>query len=557
MGRWDDKFVRAQRKWDHWQMQEHALTDRVLHKILEDKARRHPDRVVFQFHDEGHALEQVHLNANRVANGLLALGVKPGDKVAAMLPNCIEFMALWFGLNRIGAAIIPINVALRGEGLRWQIAQSDSVAVVLDERYAEQLLPLSDELAQVNHIVLRRAAPVAGPVLPRWPRGGALTWEELTSHGENTPEREVAFNALSSISFTSGTTGRSKGVMFSHHYWYQIWRSAVQYARYTEDDVLYTGLPFFHAAAHGTTGPALLADAKAVVVDRFSASRMLEDCRRWECTSAKYLGSILAILMKQAPSPHDADNPLRLLVGSSAPTDVFQAFERRFNTQLLELYGMTECNACLVNPYDARRIGSCGQPITGYRVKVVDDNDMDVPAGKVGEIVVQPERKFLGTMGYYKDPDATLELFRNFWIHTGDLGRADADGYFYFVDRKKQALRRRGENISSFEVESVINSHPSVKESCVVGVPAEVGDEDVKAVVVLRDGVALPAQELVDWCEARMAYFAVPRYVAFRDHLPRTPTDRIEKYRLKAEGITADCWDREASRVHAAETTGR
>ncbi len=554
MGRWDDKFVRAARKWDRWQMQEHALTDRVLHRILEDKARRHPNRVVFQFHDEGHTLEQVHLGANRVANGLLALGVKPGDKVAAMLPNCIEFMQLWFGLNRIGAAIVPINVALRGEGLRWQIAQSDSVLVVLDERYADPLLPLSDDLAQVRHLVLRPAPPAARPALPAWPRGGALAWSELTSHGESTPQRDVPFNALSSISFTSGTTGRAKGVMCSHHYWYQIWRSAVQYARYTEDDVLYTGLPFFHAAAHGTTGPALLADAKAVIAERFSARRMMEDCRRWECTSAKYLGSMIAILMRQPPAPNDHDNSLRLMVGAAAPLDLYHAFEQRFNTQLLELYGMTECNACLVNPYEARRPGACGKPITGYRVKVVDENDMDLPAGAVGEIVVQPERMFLGTTGYYRDPDATLEMFRNFWMHTGDLGYADAEGYFHFVDRKKQALRRRGENISSFEVESVINSHPKVRESCVVGVPADVGDEEVKAVVVLREGASLSAQELVDWCEARMAYFAVPRYVAFRDHLPRTPTERLEKYRLKAEGVTTDCWDREASRPGAVAT---
>ncbi|HSW18185.1 MAG TPA: AMP-binding protein [Ramlibacter sp.] len=545
MGNWDDKFARAERKWASWRMQEYALTDRVLHRILEDKARRHPQREVFQFSDAAYTFEQAHLRANAAANGFLWLGVRPGDKVALMLPNCIEFLDAWFGLNRIGAAVVPINTALRGEGLRWQIAKSDCVAVLADARFLDQLLPLADDLPQVRHLVVR-GAPAR---LPRWRGGECLGYAELASRGEATPDIAVPFNALSSIAFTSGTTGRSKGVMYSHHYWYQIWRSAAQYARYTEDDILYTGLPFFHTAAHGTTGPAILADAKAVFAERFSASRMMDDCRRWNCTSAKYLGSMISILMKQEPGAADADNPLRLMVGAAAPADLYRPFEERFNTRLLEIYGMTECNSCLASPYDDRRPGSCGKPITGYRVKVVDENDMDVPSGAVGEIVVQPERMFLGATGYYKDPEATLELFRNLWIHTGDLGRKDEDGYFYYVDRKKQALRRRGENISSFEVEAVINSHASVLESCVVGVPADVGEDEVKAVVVLKDGCKLDPQELVRWCEPRLAYFAIPRYVAFRAALPKTPSERVEKYQLKAEGITADCWDREAAGI--------
>ncbi|HUG04668.1 MAG TPA: AMP-binding protein, partial [Steroidobacteraceae bacterium] len=252
---------------------------------------------------------------------------------------------------------------------------------------------------------------------------------------------------------------------------------------------------------------------------------------------------------KQAERADDADNPVRLMVGAAAPQDEWQSFQKRFNTKLLEVYGMTECYCCLASPYDAPRAGSCGQAITGWDVRIVDDEDNDCPPDVIGEFIARSNKMFVGTTGYYKKAEATLDLFRNGWIHTGDMGRRDADGYFYFVDRKKQAIRRRGENISSFEVESVIGSHPAVLESGVVGVPSEVGEEEVKAVVVLKEGQKVTAEELVRWCEPRMAYFAIPRYIAFRESLPKTPSERVEKFKLKDEGITADCWDREKAGI--------
>ncbi|WP_421793739.1 ATP-dependent acyl-CoA ligase [Hydrocarboniphaga effusa] len=541
MGQWDDKFERAQRRWASWTMREYAQADRVLPLIIEDKARRLPYHEIFRFRDEAISFEQLNERINRVANGLLSIGVKPGDKVALMLPNRVEFLYAWFGLNKIGAANVPINVAQRDAGLAYQIDQADCVALVVDAAYREHIEAIADRVPKLRHLVVVGDRPTAD-----WAGKPTLSFEQLIDASSSAPGIALDFRNLATISYTSGTTGPSKGVMMSHHYWYEIWAAAVQYARYTDEDVLYTGLPFFHTAAHGTTGPAILAEGKAVLVERFSASRMLDDCRRWNCTSAKYIGSIIPILMKQAPREDDADNPLRLWVGAAAPLHLWDGFEQRYNTKLLELYGMTECNACLVNPIDDRRPGSCGKPITGYDVKLVDENDDEVPDGNLGEFVVRPQRMHLGTTGYYNKPEASLELFRNLWIHTGDLGRRDADGYFFYADRKKQALRRRGENISSFEVEAVINAHPAVLESCVVGVPAELGEDEVKAVVVLQPGQSLRPDDLVLWCEPRMAYFAVPRYIAFRESLPKTPSQRVEKYRLKSEGVTADCWDREA-----------
>ena len=549
MGRWDDKTERAVRKWASWRMQEYAQHERVLTRIIEDKARRHPNHVVFQFRDDPITFGDLNDKINRAANGFLKLGVKPGDKVAIMLPNCPEFLYSWFGLNKIGAVEVPINVALKGTGLTYQIDQSDCVVLVADTEYLERIEEVVADLKTVRHVVwLERGAATAK--LPVWQRIEKLTYPELMGHSSATPDVAVHFRDLATILYTSGTTGVSKGVQMSHHYWYEIWAESVKYARYTEDDVLYTGLPFFHGNAQGiTVGPAILADAKAVIVERFSASQLWDDCRRWNCTEANYIGGIIPILLKQTPRDDDADNPVRLMVGAAAPADEWHAFQKRFNTKLLEVYGMTECYCCLASPYDEPRAGSCGKAITGWDVRIVDDDDNECAPGTPGEFITRSNRMFVGTTGYYKKPDATLELFQNGWIHTGDLGRMDADGYFYFADRKKQALRRRGENISSFEVEAVIDSHPAVLEAAVVGVPADVGEEDVKAVVVLKEGQTLTAEEIIRWCEPRMAYFAIPRYIAIRTSLPKTPSERVEKFKLKAEGVTADCWDREKSGI--------
>jgi len=253
--------------------------------------------------------------------------------------------------------------------------------------------------------------------------------------------------------------------------------------------------------------------------------------------------------LKQEEREDDGDNPVRLMVGAAAPQDEWHAFQERFNTKILEVYGMTECYCCLVSPYDEPRAGACGKTITGWDVRIVDDDDNECKPGSLGEFIARSNKMFVGTTGYYNKPEATLELFSNGWIHTGDLGRMDEDGYFFFVDRKKQAIRRRGENISSFEVETVISSHEAVLESCAVGVPSDLGEEEVKAVVVLKEGQQVTEEELIRWCEPRMAYFAIPRYIAIRDSMPKTPSERVEKFKLKKEGITADCWDREAAGI--------
>lgn len=549
MGRWDDKFEKAERRWKEWSMQEYPLTERTLPQILEDKARQRPNHVAFHFRDCAITLGQLVDRVHRIAAGLHRLGIRKGDKVAIMLPNCPEFIYAWFALSKIGAVEVPINVALKGDGLRYQIAQSDSKVLVASTRFVDRLAAVAEDISSLEDIVWvtdEDAVATGG----EFSGIGELVFSELASERAECPEINVRHDDLASILYTSGTTGRSKGVMLSHHYWYEIWAQSVKYSRYTDHDVLYSGLPLFHGNAQGiTVGSSLLADARAVIVERFSASRFWDDCRRWECTEANYIGGMIPILMKQAPKPDDPDNSVRLMVGAAAPEELWDAFQRRFNTKLLEVYGMTECYCCLVSPYETPRAGSCGKPGTGWDVRIMDEDNHECSPREVGEIVVRAEKEGVGTTGYYNNPEATSALMGNGCMHTGDLGYRDEDGYFYFVDRKKQAIRRRGENISSFEVEAVISSNPAVLECCVVGVPAEMGEEEVKAVVVPNFGRSLTEEEVIRWCESRLAYFAIPRYVAIRKRLPKTPSERVEKYKIKAEGVTRDCWDRESAGI--------
>ncbi len=549
MGRWDDKFEKAERRWNERSMQEYPLTERTLPQILEDKARQRPNHVAFHFRDCTITLGQLVDRLHRIAAGLHRLGIRKGDKVAIMLPNCPEFIYAWFALSKIGAVEVPINVALKGDGLRYQIAQSDSKVLIASTRFLDRLAAVAEDISSLEDIVWvtdEDAVATGG----EFSGIGELAFAEIASERAECPEINVRHDDLASILYTSGTTGRSKGVMLSHHYWYEIWAQSVKYSRYTDHDVLYSGLPLFHGNAQGiTVGSSLLADAQAVIVERFSASKFWDDCRRWECTEANYIGGMIPILMKQGPKPDDPDNPVRLMVGAAASEELWDAFQRRFNTKLLEVYGMTECYCCLVSPYETPRAGSCGKPDTGWDVRIMDENDHECSPREVGEIVVRTEKEGVGTTGYYNNPEATSALMGNGWMHTGDLGYRDEDGYFYFVDRKKQAIRRRGENISSFEVEAIILSNPAVLECCVVGVPAEMGEEEVKAVVVPNSGHSLTEEEIIRWCESRLAYFAIPRYVAIRDRLPKTPSERVEKYKIKAEGVTRDCWDRESAGI--------
>jgi crotonobetaine/carnitine-CoA ligase len=313
------------------------------------------------------------------------------------------------------------------------------------------------------------------------------------------------------------------------------------------DDVLYCPFPLFHADATAlTTVPALLLGATAAISRRFSASRFWDEVRHHGATVFDFMGATLAILHKAEPRPDDADNPIRLAWGVPVPEWV-EDFERRFNLRVVELYGSVEASIPVTQPLHEPRVpGSCGRVTDGFELRVHDEHDEPVATGITGELVVRPMRSATILDGYFGMPEATVEAFRNLWFHTGDLGRVDDEANVFFVGRKKEAIRRRGENISAFEVEEGVLLHPDVLECAAIGVPSELTEEEVKVCVVVRPGSAVMPEDLIRHCEATLAGFQVPRYVEIVAELPKTPTGKLEKYRLLERPLTPDTWDREA-----------
>jgi crotonobetaine/carnitine-CoA ligase len=325
-------------------------------------------------------------------------------------------------------------------------------------------------------------------------------------------------------------------------------QSYVDLVGYTEDDVLYSVFPLFHAnAKYMSVLIAIAAGARVVIHRRFSASRFWEICRAEGVTAFNGLGEMLRILLKQPESERDGDNQVRMVIGSAAPEDVVEDFERRYDLAVLDVYGLSETGPIAAVTWDHRRAGSCGRPVPWYDVRIVDEHDVELPRGESGQIVVRPTRPHVMMERYWGNDAATLALLRNLWLHTGDYARQDEDGFIWFLERATDSIRRRGENVSAWEVERIFADHADLLEAAVYGVPSEVGGQEIMVAVVLRPGVELTAEDLLDFCNGKMPHFAVPRYVRFMDALPRNHAQRVLKQQLKSDGVdVAGVWDREA-----------
>lgn len=517
---------------------------RLLNKILEDRATQYGDRQFLNFAGE-RTISYAALNetANRFANGLLELGLSKDSKVAIMLPNCPEYLFVLFGAAKIGAISVPINTAYKGPLLEHLLNNSDAELLVIDEQYLSGINEIQDSLGKLKTVLLYSEKGTSQPTLLGHRQ--TLRVDRLYESSTKKPEAEIAHTDTLMILYTGGTTGPSKGVVMSNHFYYFYAHLVSGSIGYTEDDVSYTCMPLFHINAQiGSIVSALYAGAQVALYRRFSASSFWDEIRSSGATVFLGMGAVGNILAKNPPSSADSNNRVRLAVIVPPPENLEQ-FEQRFGFRVIyETFGMTEGLIIPPKLYEPRRRGCCGKPIDDYQIRIVDDNDLPLPAREVGELVVRPKQPYTMMSGYYKMPEATLEAFRNLWFHTGDLGYLDDQGYLYYVGRKKDAIRRRGENISAYEIESVVNQHASVLESAAIAVPSELGEDDVKIVVVLRPGAQLSPEELIRFCEPRMAYFMVPRYVEFHTGLPKNPSQRIEKYKLREEGNTENTWDR-------------
>ncbi len=523
-------------------------TKNVVGTLIQQRAQSHADRVFLFFEDQKITWGQIDKQSNRFAQGLRDMGIKKGDKVVLMMQNHPDFLYSWFGTSKLGAVEVPVNVAYKGDSLSYIINNSDSKILFIDAALADRLVIIKDDLKKLERIVCRGQAEEA--IIDSLPVP-VVSMEQFEQFPPDPVTAEVAWTDPLGILYTSGTTGLSKGVVLSHNAFIHLARLIAGFRQLGRDDILYTFLPLFHGNAQMlSVMNAVVADAQLVLRDRFKASTFWDEIRQFGATQFNYLGAVMTILSKQPRRDDDADNPVRICIGAACPPDVMKHMEERFEIICLEGYGLTEAGIFMHWTVDDRRLGSCGKIVKKYyEAKLVDDEDNEVPVGQTGEIIVRPKAPFIMMSEYYKMPEKTLESYRNLWFHTGDWARKDKDGYFYFMDRKKDALRRRGENISSFEVEKVINSHSAVLESAVFAVPSDLGEDEVKANIVLKPGETLSAEGLIKYCNDRMAYFAIPRYLEFVEELPKTPTGRVEKYRLREAGVTPGTWDREKAGI--------
>ncbi|WP_433507986.1 AMP-binding protein [Pseudonocardia halophobica] len=498
-------------------------------RTLGDLLAAHPHDTAWTVAGERTSPAALDAAANRLAAGFLALDHEPGDHVALMMRASPAALAVWFGLARAGLVEVPLTTATRGHLLEHLLAHSRARTVVCDAEF----LPLVREAAPANVRVV-----VHGP-------GDAPTLADVEREPAGFPA--VDPDATTVVLYTSGTTGPPKGVRLSHRSNLWLARRTVELMGYTAADRLYSVFPLFHSNARFCSVlPALLTGAGLVMDRRFSASGFWDTCRAHGVTAFNFQGAMLTLLHNRPPRPDDADNPVRVGFGAPCPPEVTEAFERRFDVALTEIYGSTEASLVVEGPPGERRSGSPGRAAAGYEVRIVDGRGHEVPRGEAGEIVCRPKVPGILFSGYHDMPDETVAAWRDLWFHTGDRGRMDADGYLYFLDRLSDSIRRRGENVSSWEIERVLATHPAVDAVAAYGVPSPLSEEDVMVAVVLVPGAELDGPGVVAHCTGRLTEFAVPRYVRFLDALPVTPSQRTEKYKLRADGVTADTWDREA-----------
>lgn len=518
-------------------------------RVVEEAAQKNGDRSFLLFRDQKISFREVNDNANRVAQGLLKLGVKKGDKVVIIMPNCPEIIYLWFGIAKMGGIEVPLNTAHRGETLKYMISNAEAETIIIAKSLLDHVRFIEEGLDKIKRVVVLFSDQEDRKIEPPL-RFETLPFDKLMDSPPAPPGVEVKFSDPLSIIYTSGTTGLSKGAVISHNAQILYARDLIPYLTYTADDIVYSCLPLFHVnAKYLTCLELMMVGGRYAIGERFSATGFWDEIRRYNATAFHFLGGITSILYKQPEKKDDADNPVRIAWGAPIPANIYREFEKRFNLRFNSQYfGMTETGMVIRASYDSPHITSCGKNTEGYDVRLLNDEGCEVGPHEIGEICIRPLRPYSLMSEYYNRPDATVDAMRNYWFHTGDLAKRDEKGYFYFMDRTKDALRRRGENISSFEIERVILSYPDVGECAVVDVPSElggVGEGEVKAVLVLKQGVSLKPEDLIAYCEPRMAYFMVPRYLDFKDSLPKTPTERVEKYKLRAEGITKNTWDRE------------
>lgn len=512
----------------------------TISAMLEEQAGARPDAPFLLWGEAVFTYREFAAAANRAARGLRALGIGRGDKVCLLMGNCPEFLHSLFGIAKLGAVVVPVNMALRADEAQYIIAHSDARALISGAPQVDLALSVRPGCPALERVI------VQGEQVP----AGCEPFALLRADDAAPPPEAPAPDDLAAILYTSGTTAQPKGVLLAHRAYAFAAGSRAAHLSLTAADRVMIVNPLFHVNGQVQACMTILSVGGSITLrESFSASRFWEDARRYGVTAANVMRTIPLILWSRPPAPDDADNPVRLMVGS-LPADIHERFEERFRVTVVSAYSLTEDMTSVLNLLDRRRrrIGALGVPVASeaHQVRVVDEADRDVPLGTAGEIL---KRSPASMLGYYKNPEATAAALRGGWVHTGDVGYLDADGFLYFLDRKKDIVRRSGENISSSEVEAVLHAHPGIAEAAVIPVPDPIREQEVMACVRLKEGdtpATVPPEKVFAFCADRLAAYKVPRYLVYRHDFPRTASYKIQKEKLKADApaLAAQATDR-------------
>lgn len=498
----------------------------TLHALLDARAEEHPDAVFALLGEQTISYASLAAKSRSAAKGFLDYGVSRGGRVMVLMPASETYLGIWFALSRMAAIEVPVNPAYKGFLLRQLIETASPTLCVVDAQYMDEFRAASRDLIADDKILS--------------PEQIADRFPAITTDGVEPSRRDT-----SCIVFTSGTTGRSKGVMMSHCQQLSFGAAFAEIVGLKEDDVTYNFLPFFHIAAKFITLGTMLAGGKiAIKPSGFSVSSFWTDVRNYRATVCAAVGGLCHMLNSQPRRADDRDNSLRVMYAVPVPWEFKAEFEERFDLRFIEGYGGTESNLVAYSRLaEATPRNSLGRPSPHFEIQVQDESGRALAAGEAGEICIRPRHPSTMMSGYFGMPEQTIEVIADFWFHTGDRGYFDKDGYLFFLDRLKDAIRRRGENISTFEVERIINTLDAVAESAVVPVPSELGEDEVKAFVVLKTRGALDEETIFRYSMENMPYFMVPRFIELVSELPRTPTMKVRKTELRAQGNTLATWD--------------
>ena len=516
---------------------ERCVTRYLIDNFAEDKGTE--TFAVFQ-DGEVWSYEKLRKKVRQLAGGFHEQGVGRGDHVAVWMFDSKEAILTFFAINYLGAVFVPMNTAYKGQVLSHVLNVSDAKVLVAHGQLLERL-------GEVDVAQIEKAISLGDGGLPPAIAGVDFSTVESTSAEPPELDRPIEPWDVQSIIFTSGTTGPSKGVLSSYLHIFtnagpETWHFV------TGEDRFLINMPIFHIGGMGVIFVMLCRGGSIAVMDGFDTEKFWPFVRQSKTTAFFLLGVMTTFLLKQEPSDDDKNHDVRLAFMVPL-TETCTEFYERFGIDVYTIFNMTEISSPIVSEPNPTKRGTCGKKRDGVDVRLVDENDCEVAPGEIGEMIVRTDRPWGMNSGYYKNPEATAEAWRNGWFHTGDCFRQDSEGYFYFVDRMKDAMRRRGENISSFEVEAEVVAYPEVREAAAYAVPSDLGEDDVMISVAPVAGKTIDPKVLIEFLGERMPYFMVPRYIRVLDELPKTPSSKVMKHVLRTEGVTTDSWDREEHNI--------